>query len=338
MIPENMRNREGDRRRPHAAGMMLRAAVLAVAASVGLGMGISGCGNYSNDDLEFLNALPARENVTVEVPVRSAVLLGGAAEGWRTAWAVSRTFNSAAEGLLALVDRIRSSYPTSRNGETRVWGPFPSDRQPEWRVVFSMMKNQNVPENDRFEYVLEMIPPSGVTLALGRDRTVVLSGRFNAAARAGNGIGHLELSPGEARQAGVIFENLDRLQTLALDYDYRGGPRVVDIVLTYDPPRDPAVDVSHASYHYRQDEQRANFMQFDLEKDVVPGPAGVDSIHIQSQWRADGRGREDRAIAAGDGVGAMAQECWNETFQSTYQSSWLGGTTGDPTSCIAASP
>ena len=335
MNPRTMRNDAADRRRPHAAVMMIRAAVLAMVASVAPGLGISGCGNYSNDDLEFLNALPARENVTVEVPARSAALLGGAAEGWRTAWTVSRTFNATAEGLLALVDKIRSSYPTSRNGEARVWGPFPSDRQPAWKVVFSMMKNVAL---DRFEYVLEMIPPPGVTLALGRDRTVVLSGRFMAAARAGDGVGHLELSPGEARQAGVVFENLDRLQTLALDYDYRGGPRVVNIVLTYDPPRDPAVDVSHASYHYRQDEQRENFMQFELEKDVVPGPAGVDSVHIQSQWRADGRGREDREITAGDGVGAMTQECWNDTFQSTYQSSWSGGITGDPTSCVAASP
>jgi len=296
---------------------------------------LGACGNYSNDDLEFMDAIPAQNETTVELPLRPAAVLPSAADGWRQTLEVSRTFNATAVGLLTLVDRIRSNYPTTRNSQTRIWGPYPAEDNPGWQVEFSMTKD---PALNRFEYRLEMIPPAGVTLALGGSRTLVLAGRFDTSGAAKVGQGHVELSPGEARLAGVAFKGLDRLQMLVLDYDTRGLAQSIDMTLDYDPPADPVMDVARAAYHYRRDQTGLHDMQFDADKDIVPGPAGVDTMHIQSRWQADGQGREDISITAGDGAGvAMAAECWNTRFQSTFKSlSWSPPAVGDPATCIVS--
>jgi len=52
------------------------------------------CGNYSNEDLEFMNAVPAREDLAANMP-RSMILPANEAELSRDTHDVIRTFNGA---------------------------------------------------------------------------------------------------------------------------------------------------------------------------------------------------------------------------------------------------
>jgi len=47
------------------------------------GLAGSGCGNYSTEDLEFMNALPEKSDLSADVPGRSAVVLASTAELYR---------------------------------------------------------------------------------------------------------------------------------------------------------------------------------------------------------------------------------------------------------------
>ena len=49
-----------------------------VCATVALSL--PACGNYSNEDLEYMSAIPQRDDVAIEVPRRGTLVAGGAAE------------------------------------------------------------------------------------------------------------------------------------------------------------------------------------------------------------------------------------------------------------------
>ena len=72
---------------------------LAAATTVG------GCGNYSNEDLEFMNAVPAAEDISAKIP--RAALTVNEAELSRDTHAVIKAFNGALDFLDA-ADTIRT--------------------------------------------------------------------------------------------------------------------------------------------------------------------------------------------------------------------------------------
>ena len=84
-----------------------------------------GCGNYSNEDLEFMNALPERQDLTAAIPARSAILIG-TADLYRMTRNVALVFNGISEALLTVIDTIRAYPPTTRQPNGRIWGPFPA--------------------------------------------------------------------------------------------------------------------------------------------------------------------------------------------------------------------
>src|ERR1700704_16159 len=100
----------------------------------------AGCGNYSNEDLEFMAALPEKQELSAEVPTRSALVLGEAAEYYLLTRNVSLIFNGITEAFLGLIDTIRAFPPTTRQPNRRIWGPFPADpvKQPGWMIRMVM--------------------------------------------------------------------------------------------------------------------------------------------------------------------------------------------------------
>ena len=100
---------------------------------------LAGCGDYSNEELEFMNALPESDGLAANLPARSsAISPADEAELARTTHGVVNDFNKLLEQLVGMVDAIRSYPPTSRTANSRVWGPFASDdlrdRNPDWQT------------------------------------------------------------------------------------------------------------------------------------------------------------------------------------------------------------
>src|SRR5262245_15439010 len=81
---------------------------------------LAACGNYSNEDLEFMNAVPARDDVSVVMP-RLMILPANEAELARLTHETVAAFNGALFFLQA-ADTIRTFPPTSRMPNGRIWG------------------------------------------------------------------------------------------------------------------------------------------------------------------------------------------------------------------------
>src|SRR4051812_35717650 len=128
--------------RSRARGTVLLAVVLFAAA----------CGNYSNEDLEFMNAVPARVDIAAEMP-RSLILPGNEAELSRLTHDVVASFNGALDFLDA-ADLIRAYQPTGRIPNGRVWGPIPMDDHPGWQWRFVVTRDPAAPEN--FSYAFQV--------------------------------------------------------------------------------------------------------------------------------------------------------------------------------------
>lgn len=289
-------------------------------------LALVGCGNYSNEDLDYLSALPQTDDLSVEAPKMSAVRPAQEDDALQTTTDVTTKLNAMADDLLKLIDQIRAGYPTSRQGDTRVWGPGPADNNPGWQIEFAMTKDAAaVPVT--FGYQLLMLPPgAGPGGALP-----VLTGTFQATGGA-HGVGHLELTPATARDAGAVLPGLEKLMSLAIDYDSQDWPHTLTIDATNIAGLDPTMDAQDAKYSYQRAQNGDGAMSFTFLKDVVSGPMGVDTLQITSHWQGTGAGRADIAVTAGDGAGLISwTDCWAPEATTTYNSRTGAG---DMSACI----
>lgn len=312
-----------------------KAAALAAALGV-VGLSAGGCGNYSNDDLEYLNAMPQTEDVSMEAPLMASVRRLEEDEALKMTTAVTTVVNATAAALLGLVDKIRTYTPTSRSANGRVWGPFPDDNHPGWQVAFRMSKATAADGvTSHFDYQLVMIGPPGTTFvgpAGTTNETAVLVGWFEWAGRASGGTGHLVLQPKEARDAGLLLENLDKVITFTVDYDNLSDVRMLNVSVVNEPPVDPTKDAQSATYHYERAPNGDGAMQFTFLQDTVEGPAGVDTLDIKSRWRMTGEGRARISVLSGDHAGLTWVDCWAASSLTSYNEL---RSVGDPATCIS---
>lgn len=298
-----------------------RGACLGVLALV-----VVGCGNYSNEDLDYLSALPQTDDLSVEAPKMSAVRPAQEDDALQTTTDVTTKLNAMADNLLKLVDQIRSGYPTSRQGDERVWGPGPADNNPGWQIEFTMTKDAAaVPVT--FTYSLLMIPPgAGPAGALA-----VLTGTFQATGGA-HGVGHLALTPAPARAAGAALPGLEKLMALTIDYDTQDWPRTLQIEAANVPTVDTTMDALDTTYSYQRAQNGDGAMTFTFLKDVIAGPLGIDTLQITSHWQGTGAGRSDIAVTGGDGAGLISwTDCWSADAMTAYNSRTGAG---DMNACI----
>jgi len=308
-----------NRQHPTLARVARRSAIV-------LALALVGCGNYSNEDLDYLSALPQTEDLSVEAPKMSPVRPALEDDALQTTSDVTTKLNAMADNLLALVDQIRSGYPTSRNGNQRIWGPGPADGNPGWQVEFTMTKD-GAANPVTFEYSLLMIPPGmGIDGAL-----TVLTGTFQATGGA-HGVGQLSLTPAAARDAGAVLPGLEKLMTLTIGYDTQDWPRTLTMEVVSIPTVDPTMDARQAMYTYQRAQNGDGAMSFTFLKDAIPGPMGVDTLSITSHWQGSGAGRADIAVTAGDGAGLISwTDCWAPDETTAYNSRTGAG---DATACI----
>lgn len=297
-----------------------------VLGTVALAFALVGCGNYSNEDLDYLSALPQSDDLSVQAPKMSAVRPAQEDDALQTTTDVTTKLNAMAENLLALVDQIRAGYPTSRQGDKRIWGPGPADNNPGWQLEFTMTKNTAVAAVT-FDYDLLMLPPGA-----GEDGApAVLTGTFQATGGA-HGVGHLALTPAPARDAGAALPGLEKLMSLTIDYDTQDWPHTLMIEAVNVPGIDTTMDAQDATYTYQRAQNGDGAMSFMFLKDIIAGPLGVDTLQITSHWQGTGAGRSDIAVTGGDGAGLISwTDCW-ATDATTAYNSRTGA--GDTNACI----
>jgi hypothetical protein len=288
---------------------------------------LGACGNYSNEDLEYMNAIPARDDMIANMP-RSNLLPANEAELSRDTHAVVKAFNGALDFLTA-ADAIRTYQPTTRIPDGRIWGPVPMDDHPGWQWRFRMTRDPAAPE--MFTYAFE-IEPIGGTEA---DWIPFINGSFVATSGARRGMGSFSMKADDLRNAGYgigpdgdgnIFKSLDVM------YSTAAYPISVSMTLVLYPKGD-LTNMVTITYHY---EQQANG-QAGMEFQGTDSTTGA-SLKVASRWLATGRGIAEATAQDGTGAGATWTECWDDSFRSVYDNKpWAIApalvTTGDPALC-----
>jgi hypothetical protein len=278
---------------------------------------VLGCGNYSNEDLEFMNAVPEGGQLAVNIPARtSAVTLVEEAELARTTHNVTATLNGIVDGMAKIVDGVRSASPTSRASDRRTWGPFPADQSqhPGWwvRMIVERVASAADPQQLQFHYQLAFHHEG----AADTDWPLFLDGTFQAGGTARRGLGAFDITTATLRAEGFdpMFGMVDHLHAA---YDTESDPLFVEMQVTNLPDATMASAPTAVTYSYQGAADGRGQMTFGLSGNLVVGPA-LEQVTVTSQWLASGEGRASLTITSGDGAGLMQTECWDRLFIPTY--------------------
>jgi hypothetical protein len=289
------------------------------------GLASAGCGNYSNEDLEFMQALPEKSDLSADVPTRSAVVLGDTAELYRMTRNVVVIFNGIVDAFVTLIDTIRAYPPTTREPNVRIWGPFPAQNQPGWEVRM-VMTRQNLAT---FIYTVDFHRIGSADAWIN-----IINGSFAASGGVRKGAGTLNVTTAAARAAG-LDPDLGYLDAMSATYDNHAFPITVGLQFTNLPNPLKPDDPTQGTYDFAAAENGNGSLSFNFSANSIPGPAGIDVFQVTSTWLGSGPGRSDLQVVSGDAAGAHETQCWNQQFQAVYTDKpWSPlEDLGDPSAC-----
>jgi hypothetical protein len=270
---------------------------------------LTACGNYSNEDLEYMNAVPARVDIAAVMP-RSMILPANEAELSRLTHDVVNAFN-AMLNFLDLADHIRTFQPTSRIANGRIWGPAPMEENPGWQWRFLVTRNPSEP--DMFSYAFQVQPIGGADTWIP-----FIDGSFAASTGVRKGVGMFSIKTDSLRAAGFPVESNAKkeiLKQLTVMYSTAAFPISVTMQLVLYPlgADGDFTNTVTIDYHYEAQSNGQGAMEFK----------GTDSttgwtLGIISRWLPTGRGRADARAMDGAALDMTRTQCWDDSFRATY--------------------
>jgi hypothetical protein len=283
-----------------------------------LGGALGGCGNYSNEDLAFMNAVPSTSQLAVVLPAAPASV--NEAELAQTTHNTIALVNGLLDDVLGLIDGVRTNEPTSRQGDqSRTWGPFPDGTHPGWQ--WQLIVQRDAADASTFDYFLEAAAPG----APGSWIQFVV-GTFDATGGASQGNGQVTAHFDALGKAGFPLDaNAMPLLTLQIAYqNYRTQGQPIAVSMAIDRTPDPN-GVTSATIAYQVLADGSGQMKFTLVGNIVLGPA-TETVEVDSGWLPSGAGMATLSVVAGDAAGSTQTECWDATFAAIYNNKpWLPG-------------
>lgn len=283
-----------------------RLAITLVAGLLG-----AGCGNYSNEDLEFMAAVPTTNQLAVELP--AAVNPTAEAELAKRTHDAIATVNGALRNVLGLVDGVRAYTPTSRTDDSRTWGPFPDDQHAGWSWELIVRRDPAAPTT--FTYDLQTQNAAAQTGWL-----LFVSGSFDGAGGARQGSGQVSADFKALGDAQFPLDSdaakLALLRMTYQNFDLAGSP--VEVTMSMDSLPDTSGSVTSLNILYEILSDQSGEMAFTLTGNLVAGPA-AEIVQVNSQWLPSGAGEATMLVASGDGAGLQQTECWDRTFAATFE-------------------
>jgi len=268
---------------------------------------LAACGNYSNDDLEFLEALPGRQDLQAQVPQDQASALALKAWLYSDTVAAAMQIDEGVEAIIDAIDLIRDRTPSGRTADARTWGPF-ADSDPRFEDQVVIARSAQT-----FNFAFSQRP-------VGQSEFVkVLSGTFvGASAAKGHGSLDYEVAPLEEIGHAPADPNL---RSLRFVYANDAAPRTVHTTLLSRNPDNG--QVATLSYVFTESAGEGN-LDYDLQGQSDAGPYDV---RVLSRWLPDG------GAGRADGVGSLQEhpgwllevhQCWDARFLETYYDSQAG--------------
>jgi hypothetical protein len=310
-----------------------------------LGLAAGGC-NWSNQDIEFLYALPTSDALGARSPDQAGSTqqgLGQQSAGLSVAEpsamfqrtvGAARSFNSMLFAILDALERVRQLPPTRREANRRIWGPIADRQDPDREVRLVIERNRQPDDSFVYGWHIEMRrvgEPESAWIA-------AVEGSYVPSADIRKGSGSLRHDAARLRAAG--FERAD------------ADPNLLSVDIGYDTGIDPLFVAMHLAFtagtldsEFEEFADGTARLVFDVRADFVPGPsAAPETARFTSRWIGSGAGRTDVVALAGGDVAVLTdigEECWDETFDTVYfrevydldGNGTVDGTGGDASAC-----
>ncbi len=295
-------------------------------ATIAAALLCAGCGNYSTEDLEFLAALPAREDLRTEVPAggtagAATVCTIRPAEVWLRSKPASDGWNAGVELVIGLVDAVRRYPPTWRRDDARGWGPFPDERHPgvEIQVLMSRDHPAELKGEPRYAYAFQ-----GRWIDGTDGFRNIITGAFEG--------------PSSARGKGFVSLDFDALWALGMNdagtprgtvpirYDRTGDP--VNILLTLYQDGFGIPQFAYAFRGWRDGSGKFGYRFRDSTSGNV--------LTVVASYGSSGAGRGSITVTTPLGFTGTVRQCWDAAACLVFQedlSSIAGGPAGNPLDC-----
>lgn len=300
-----------------------------------LAAGLTGCGNYSNEDIDFQLALPGDGELEAKLP--QALTLPNSSELYLKTRAVVRLFNGIAASLVGLVDHVRRHPPSSRQGNRRVWGPFADDKHPAWqiRVVMDRVDDAAAPESFKVAYALQLRragEPESSFFDFG-------SGEYSASGSARRGEGKVEVHTRQARAVSYPVDDpsdpddLGSLLDLQLSYRTASYPIHVHMHIENEPANPKPDEAREALYDYWENADGSGRLSFNWK--LAQPVNGIADAEMTSRWLGSGAGRADARVPLAPLNVTVATDCWGiDTVATWVWRSWDGTSNGSAATCV----
>jgi hypothetical protein len=285
---------------------------------------VCACGNLSNEDVAFLEAIPQKDALKVQVPGNGAAQAAcslGEATVYQSAKATGDSINQGVSSLLTLVDTIRAVPATTRDTDTRIWGPFPDGSHPGFEVEVRMVRQIDQTGTPwRWDYSIS-------ERKKGADFVTVLEGNFFGA-QARNGTGRMTLHFESSAKLGT-GNPTDPAFPMHVFYDLGDNPRTISMDLT------AGIGFGLPGFDYSYEGFADGHGQFSF---AASGVNGCTS-EITTLFNAQGAGRDSFHVRCGPFVSAEVQQCWDVSACLTYIDDPLGSTAiCNARACVLGSP
>ena len=294
---------------------------------------VAACGDYSNEDIVFLEAIPNASALSIKVAAGPSTALTADASLHTDTVVTAQGVNAALGVILGLLDLVRTLPPSHRTATSRTWGPFDDHSHPGFEIEVTLTRGASGPYDFAFA--------ERKVLGGGAFTPVITGTFFTQSAHLGHGTLHFATSS----QAQVGFDGGNpNLSTLDVVYANDQSPRRVTTTIAGTDEKDGR-PVS-TTYAFEEAPDTSGKLVFDLSTDFL-GDGGKEDLHLVSVWRADGAGRSDGEISGdalnmllGDGGSDRIAECWNANFAETYYDSERftapdGGSLGEGLDCVS---
>ena len=265
---------------------------------------LTACGNLSNEDVAFAEALPHRTDLHVQVPPQSAQ--PACSLGEATQWAVGARdtgdkLNAAVDAVLGIVDAIRGATPTTRKPDLRVWS-FPDRNHPGVQIEASLLRVAapagTAPAAQPWSFAIDARRADTGFLE------ILYAYFVGADARSGQGV------------IAINFDNSRALRTngpsdptgiMMIHYDLTGPVRTIRIELGA-----TGLGLSQFSYFFSGNPDGSGHFDY-----LFPDAQG-NRFSLQTAFTAGGAGRAHMQVTTSGGLSGTLDECWDAPACLTY--------------------
>jgi hypothetical protein len=264
---------------------------------------VAACGNYGNlsiDDAIYVNALPSKDQLTYTVPkdpAAPACVLGESKTASDT-FTIGTNLEQLVLGILQIIDFIKAQPPSSRDAQSRTWGPWPDGQHPGIWDRVKMVRLSDA----HFTFTVEQSQGIGGTYLTSLSADLL-------GAHATTGTGTLTFDYSASAQLGIGKPTDPTSGFVDIAYAAAGDPRTIDIkTRSVTPP----VEFKVAAYA-------------DGEMQVFIDLTAADGTHIvgTSKFVKSGAGaasvRADRGL-----LGDTIDECWDALYCRGYLNDLAG--------------